>query len=336
MQQFSQMHRSFLDEIKRKLPENISFVEIIAEDLNISNDSAYRRIRGDIHLSLEECMILSNKYNLSMDSIFLDSPNYVSFNLRAIDIETYGFDLYLKSIIANLEAIKRFELKEMIYGAKDIPIFYSFMFERMAAFKLFFWMSNYYYFPKYRNQVFEISSVPQNLISLCKKAWDSYIYVPSTEIWSEETINVTLRQIEFMYDCGRFKTKEEAINLLEDLKNILAHIQKQAEQGYKYPYCQDSILKRDKNYQLYYNEVLISNDIISSQMGDTRMTFIGHNALDILTTSDESFWNYTHKFLKNIINNSTLISEVAERVRKKIFLGFINKTDNCIDHIKNA
>ena len=36
----------FFNHIKGMLPPHISFVDEIAEELNISNDSAYRRIRG--------------------------------------------------------------------------------------------------------------------------------------------------------------------------------------------------------------------------------------------------------------------------------------------------
>jgi hypothetical protein len=334
MQLFSQIQKRFLDTIKTKMPDNISFAEVIAEDLNISNDSAYRRIRGDTHLSFEECMILCNKYKVSLDSLFVNSPNYVLFNYRAIDFETYGYESYLKSVLENLEALKRFEVKEMIYGAKDVPLFYLFMFERLSAFKLFFWMSNLYHFPEYENKIFDESSFSRDLLCLSKQVWESYITIPSTEIWSEETINVTLRQIEFMYDCGRFKSKEDAISLYEDFRNVIIHIQKQAEKGYKYLYGKENARGDENNFRLYYNEVIISDSTVFFQMGDASMVFLGHNVMNILTTTDELFCKHTNKILNNIIRNSTLISVVAEKVRNKFFLGLIRKIDKSIDRIK--
>ena len=50
----------FFNHIKTKIPPYLSFVDEVAEDLSISNDSAYRRIRGEKPLSLEEAQVLSD------------------------------------------------------------------------------------------------------------------------------------------------------------------------------------------------------------------------------------------------------------------------------------
>lgn len=55
--------------IKEKLPPNISFVHEISESLEISYDSAYRRIRGVKELSISELFRLCDKYGISIDSL---------------------------------------------------------------------------------------------------------------------------------------------------------------------------------------------------------------------------------------------------------------------------
>ena len=45
---------SFLEKVRSKLPPTISFADELAELLDISRDSAYRRIRGETILSLDE------------------------------------------------------------------------------------------------------------------------------------------------------------------------------------------------------------------------------------------------------------------------------------------
>ena len=40
-------------------------IEVIQNDLNVSADAAYRRIRGDVALTIYETKILSEKYNIS-------------------------------------------------------------------------------------------------------------------------------------------------------------------------------------------------------------------------------------------------------------------------------
>ncbi len=335
MKLFDQAQRKFLDEIKRKIPGNISLAEVIADDLNISNDSAYRRIRGDTQLTLTECMVLCNNYNISLDSLFENSANHIVFNYRAINQDTFTFESYFKSIIENLDTIKQFEVKQMIFAENDILPFHLFKFESLAAFKLFFWMSYIHHFPQYENVSFNINSFSKELLGYAKQVWESYVSIPSIEIWSDENINVTLRQIEFIHECGKFESKDVALQLYEELREVILHIQKQAARGYKYLYGKENAIGDVKNFQLYYNEVTIMDTTVLIKMGDTRMVLLGHNVVDILTTADPLFCEHTDKILDNIIKNATLISVVGEKVRKRFFLKLTDKIDQCIDRMKN-
>lgn len=64
---------------------------------------------------------------------------------------------------------------------------------------------------------------------------------------------------------------------------------------------------------------VIADATILVKMGDTRMVLLGHNVINILTTSDPLFCEHTHTMLNNLIRNSTLISVVGEKVRNRFF-----------------
>lgn len=51
---FSELQQQIFQQIKTKLPPEAPLVETIAEVLEVSTDSAYRRIRGEKTMSLEE------------------------------------------------------------------------------------------------------------------------------------------------------------------------------------------------------------------------------------------------------------------------------------------
>jgi hypothetical protein len=55
--------------IKGKLPSHLSLADEVAAVLDISTDSAYRRIRGEKPLLLDEVARLCTKYALSLDSL---------------------------------------------------------------------------------------------------------------------------------------------------------------------------------------------------------------------------------------------------------------------------
>jgi len=53
-----------MQRLRDGLPENISFVDELADLLQVSTDSAYRRIRGETALSIEEIASICKKFKI--------------------------------------------------------------------------------------------------------------------------------------------------------------------------------------------------------------------------------------------------------------------------------
>ena len=130
---------SLFNAIKNSLPANISLVHDVSELLGISYDSAYRRIRGEKELSLDELKKLSLYYKISIDTLFNIKSNNVVFNSLVLGDSGISFNEWLQNILLELKKINSFKEKEIIYSAKDIPIFHYFEFPEIFAFKVYFW-----------------------------------------------------------------------------------------------------------------------------------------------------------------------------------------------------
>src|SRR6187402_2463211 len=68
-----------------------------------------------------------------------------------------------------------------------------------------------------------------------KKIIDVFNKTPMTEIWNPESINSSLRQIDFYHQSGIFKNDQEVILLYNKLEELVNHLEKQAEHGVKFP-----------------------------------------------------------------------------------------------------
>jgi hypothetical protein len=136
----------FFQHLKTQLPPHIAMVDEIAELLGISNDSAYRRIRGEKPIDLEETHKLCSHYKISMDQLLhLQSDAFIfSGSLKGGNSETV-FEEWLQSVQYNLQVINSFEKKHMYYLMKDIPPFIHFQVPELTAFKCFFWMKSILY-----------------------------------------------------------------------------------------------------------------------------------------------------------------------------------------------
>src|ERR1041385_1154234 len=96
---------AFFKYLKDSLPAHISLVDEIAELLNISIDSAYRRIRGENTLRFDEIELLAKHYSVSLDQ-FLGLPqNAIRFKGNFVNRDHFSFENYLKGIVRTLEHI---------------------------------------------------------------------------------------------------------------------------------------------------------------------------------------------------------------------------------------
>ncbi len=320
MNEIFSIQKVLFQQIKDKLPANISFVDEISELLNISYDSAYRRIRGEKSLSIEELKKLSTNYGISVDLLFGVSSDNIIFNYKSLNSETFNFEQYLTSISDDLKRIQSSKEKEMIYLAKDIPIFHNYQFPELAAFKEFFWHKTILQFPEYEEKLFSLDETRESSLKIGKQLINTYIKIPSAEIWNEETINSLLRQIEFYYESGFFAKKEHALLLFESTAKLISHIQKQAELGFKFLYEDNEPTGIENSFKLYHSEVMLGDDTIFITMDNIKQTCLIPNVLSLLITTNPSFCNETHNLLKNLMKRANLLSTVSEKQRNKFFL----------------
>jgi len=303
---------AFLEEVKKRLPPNLSFVDELAEILSISRDSAYRRIRGETVLSLDEAKKLCGRFGVSIDSLFTPTSNMVPFMDRSPSSD-FTLEQWLTSILKNVEM-----LTEITYAAKDIPIFHYLRHPELAAFKMFFWQKTIIGNPEYRTKTFEPNAISKEMIQLGHRIWMRYSSIPSVEIWAVEAINNTLKQIEFYQECNFFADSKQAPQMCDYLIELIRTVQADASEARK---------EKGNTFNLYQNEVLMSDNTISAKSGDKRLAYINYNTISLLITQHDLFCEKTEQYLYSLIKHSTLISGTAEKERIKFFTKMINRIE---------
>lgn len=307
---------SFLNQVKDRLPPSLNFADEIAELLHISRDSAYRRIRGETLLSLDEVKKMCDHFRISLDHALSPTSEIVTFQVQALNSENFSFEKWLRSIHEKLQMVGQFSEKELVFHAKDLPIFHFFQYPLLSAFKMYFWLKFFVRRSDNASGKFHARVIPQELLSLGTRIWEKYVTVPSTEILSAEVLTATVRNIEFTRDCGFFENPEDALRLCDECQGLLERLNLQAEAGHK---GDPSAAEPGASFDVYHNEVLIGDNTILFKMGERRVTFVTANNFDILTTSHDLFCRETEDHINNIISKSTLISRNAQKERAKFF-----------------
>lgn len=313
---------AFLEQVKKRLPENASLADELAEILSISRDSAYRRMRGETVLSLDEAKVLCNQFGVSLDILLGTSSEIVPFRHQVVNDSPETFEKWLRSILANMDTIVSFPAdKEIVFCAKDVPVFHYFEYNELSAFKMFFWMKSVLNYAGLQSEKFKPQLVSGEYITLGKKIWEAYNKIPSIELWSDETTNVTLKQIEFYYESGFFSSPAEGLLLLDQYAHMLRDIREKAAKGAK---------REQVPFKIYKNEILIADNNLLFRMGDKKAAYVIHNITEILMTTHEAFCNQTESFINNLQNRSVLISTTGEKERNKFF----NRIEDKIEAVR--
>jgi hypothetical protein len=313
----SEKQIQIFQDIKAKLPSHISLVDELASILDVSTDSAYRRIRGEKQLSLEETCKICTHYNLSLDNLLNLKSDGFLFKGNFVNPHVFKYDEYLSNVMQQVKYMNGFKQKSMTYLAKDIPLFHHFHFREIAAFKYYFWMKNILQHPDFATKKFRLDDYPDEYWAVSQKTLNYYNQLDSEELWNIESINSTLRQIDYYYESNIFSDAEETYVLYDAAEKLISHLEYQATEGYKYSV--DDLRNPLGKYQMYFNEILILEGNILVTLDGTKTAFIIHNVLNFLLTNDVRFCDNMSEHIQNLKRKSTLISTVSERERSRFF-----------------
>lgn len=314
----SELQLKIFQHIKTKLPSHVSMADELAKVLDLSTDSAYRRMRGEKPLSVEELYKLCSQFQLSLDQLFNLKSEALVFSGSFIHPASFQFDQYLRSAIQHVKYMSGFKQKKMYYLCKDIPLFHHFHFKEVAAFKHYVWMKGIFNDPQLANKKFSLKDYPDELFELGKKALNIYNEIDSVEIWNLESINSSLRQIDYYHDSGMFADRKEVVLIYEAYEKLITHLDAMADAGFKFN-VDESRNECSGSYQMYLNEMVIGDNSILVVLDNTKLGFIIHTVINIMTTTDLRFCDNMYECIQNLMKKSTLISSVSERERSRFF-----------------
>jgi len=304
--------------IKSLLPPQQSLADVVASVLEVSSDSAYRRIRGDKALSLDEVHRLCTRFKISMDSLIDLPSNSFLFSGDFVQTESFRFDQYLTNVLQQVKYMNSFADRTMYYLCKDIPLFHHFQFREIAAFKYYFWMKNILHLPEFANRKFSMSIYPDEYFAIGRQILDHYNTINSIEVWNIESVNSTLRQIEYYHDSNIFASDEEIYMLYTALEKLIIHLENMATEGAKFA-NDDEERKPLSQFKMYFNEIMILENSIFVSLDGSRAAFLVHSVMNFMLTRDIRFCNSMHSYIQNLVKKSTLISMVSEKERARFF-----------------
>lgn len=320
MEKVQDIQQRLLESIKQALPKGEKIAQVMMDSLNLSQDAVYRRLRGEVPLTIFETKILCEKYNISFDDFGTYRKGQVTFTydpLKRIDL---NFEEYLTGLRDGLRQIKNLENPELFMSINDTPLFQLLNLPHLARFKFFFWSKTYLKIPAYVDQKFKREKIDKGALTLGIEILNLYNSISTHEVYGLETLRGTLRQIQYYFDAHLFEDPKYALELIDNLLQLNKHLQKQAEIGHKFTHGNDAVTSENL-FNMYFNETYISDNTYLIKWKDGKAVYFSHNILNYLLTTDPFYASESEFIMENFMNNSSPISIVNAKERNRFFGG---------------
>lgn len=313
----------FFEKIRQKIPVSISLADEIADLLEISNDSAYRRLRGTTALSLDEAITLSLHFKVGLESLSPIKSEAIQFFRSTFREKEEDFLTYLDKTNKQWQEFVNMPNKQGIYAVRDLPVYYFFQFPELGAFKIFFWMKTLRDNKSMKLDKFDFNVIPDDYYKKARMVAEKYFRIPFNEIWNAETVNSTINLINYYHDAGWLKSKSVKKILFEKLEELIRLVQSQAETGCKW--FDGKKVQPEVPYGLYYNESLPVDNTMYITTDQYQISLVNYNILDYLYTFHAGFGKEIKKYFDIQISKSQQLTHSSERERNKYFNSIYDK-----------
>jgi hypothetical protein len=310
--------------ISTMIEQKLTSVAKLTEVLHCSADSLYRRLRGETDFLLHEACVLANTLGISLDALHKLNTGFIQFNTKQLIEEVpegaeETVTQYIQKLHKDLTLVDKLGMVQMYYAAKDLPLFAFFANKELINFKLYFWYL-VLFSSTAQKQAFKLNWLPKKTVTLAEELYHLYTVNPSSEIWNFETINSTLRQVQYCVQCGLMENKD-AIAVIEALKSYISSLEDSCTAGKK--------LGKGK-LLMYLNEILILDNSVIFDLGEHQIFYMPYQTLNFFNTSDKQFVQGAIDWMSKQKARSVLISEAGDKDRVRLFKHYYKEIEKSL------
>lgn len=301
----------------------VKLTEKIAEILDISFDSAYRRASNKVEFTVSEVEKIALHYKFSIDEVlFLSSKNNVLFRTPDTVKDDKSFITFLQATNQMIFDYVNKPNTTIYYAAKDIPFYYTVGQNYLSKLKTYIWLystnqkyntnkiafSDFTISPEIKKETMRISFLNET--------------INSVEIWNTTTIDSVLNAIEYLNKVKLITTNEIQF-VVSELKELLNNIKQNASNGKK---------EYGKKIEFYHNSLYLLNNSILLKSDDSTIGIIQYNLIEYLNTNNYKICSQLNDYFDYQIHFSKNLTKSNDDDRNNFFDLLTKKIDSFVEN----
>jgi hypothetical protein len=301
----------FIEEIKRKFSKSSELVNKLMDILLIEKDAIYRRLRGEVTFTLQECTLIAEKLGISLDNItsaghaqsrpfFMKMVDYI----EPKDLDYFmmdEFNIFLKEIIPDTSA-------EYFSSARTIPTIFHYQYETLTKFHFFKWVYQY----MNNRSVKSLQEVKAPDLALEKLDEQMKLL---HQIRNLNFIIDTMVFQNLINDLTHFKdigciTHEEIRQLKSESLQLIDYLEEIASKG---------VNSLNNKVNFYVSGINFDGNCSYINTQKYKLTLVQTFTLYYISSLDIIVFEEIKNWMNSLIKSSTAISEYNYKARNKFF-----------------
>jgi len=294
------------------IPKNIKPIEYLIKILEISKESAYRRLRGDIPFTFEEMSKLSLDLDFSMDELVAkpgETRVLVNMQTGTGDDPAAVFSKRFEQYYKFLLHLEDYPNVETVFTLNHIPVIASVYFKNLFKFFYFKWLHKNHETSLRLN--FSDIILSDEIEELRKKVRFSTLNCANkiTLILDSNFFVSLMDEIQY-YHKRKLITDEDFEILKNDILGFVEMLETSAQTG---------ILGQNAKISIYLSSMNIEANSVYLKYNGSETSFIYTFSINPLNISNPAIGEKHKKWIDSVKKYSTLITQSNEMLQTEYF-----------------
>ncbi|MDR1370113.1 MAG: hypothetical protein LBJ72_08345 [Dysgonamonadaceae bacterium] len=315
------VHNELILALKSQISQDANPAEVLMKLLSISKEGAYRRLRGEIQLSLDEAVILAKQLDISLDNLIeIKWDDKYAFHITPFSINP-GLKEYRQTLMEIMDSythlIKDPNCYAYIISKLLSPILY-FKYPDFSRFAIYRWI----YLQQYSTKYAPLSgiTVPDEIKEIHQSLPKIATQIPTTYILNDYIFTSLAKDLTYLLKI-KLLTKNEVEVLKEQIIMVINDLEEIAVRGSYKDGAKVTIYIADTYFDISYHYVN-GNGFEACSLEVYGLNFL--SCLNPEISHNQKIW------IESQIKYSTSITRCGEAQR----MNFFNKQRKIINEIR--
>lgn len=305
------LRENLIKAMSEQLPPSTNLAKFLSSLLYMGKEAVYRRLRGDVAFSFEEAAVISEKMDVSLDSIVRMCSSSKSL-LEPLAMENESAADKYKAILENkLQSFRKILAaahSEVGVSSNSLPLSMLYRFPGLSKFNFYKWL--YQYGVGESIVPYNEFTMPAKLEELQKEYVEcssrvSYAYY----IWGDQLFASLIKDIRYFMDM-KMLSADDVLEMREEMHALIDNMEKLAAQG---GYVDD------RRIEMYVSSTNVDSTYMYVDAPSLHLSLIRIFSMDSVISRELHVCNGFKAWIQSQRRTSMLISRSGEPQRVRFF-----------------